>query len=118
MAGAPTIGRVHAIVKAMRDADIARLCNDDDLYRMAEAVVEKSTILSVEYPDTQCPCCSKSLSKYRQKTVTAWVLTVNGLRKYQHVPKRCFHAGCAQRYKFLWSNFVSSSKGKHEWVCP
>lgn len=107
------------VLGSLRGADQVGLCSDADLARMARAVVATATRRPrVSYGSPSCPGCGCS----RQKPVfngsaLAWVLDVGGLKRVDHVSRRCQSRVCSLRGQRLWANFSSKDK-VHTWRSP
>ena len=100
---------------ALRNADVAGLLRDSDLRQFANAVVTVQRGVDVlQFPSEKCPGCSKDSLKPRpEKSTHAVVLDTDGMHTRSHTPVRCREVACRNKGKYLWSTFLSESKGDH-----
>ena len=107
------------LVNVLRNSDVAGLCSECDLQKMAAAVLKSLRHREVKYQADTCvsSACDGRLQPCFQKAQHAWVLDTHGLVRYKHTPRRCRRKSCEFKDQYIWGNFRAVGSALH-WCCP
>ena len=92
--------------------DPAGLLSEECLDFVTAALAEETEV-EIRHAD-RCPTCASTMTRHH--TCPCHILTAQGLVTAKHVAMRCLAKGCANRRKFVWSNFLAKNKGDHVWT--
>ena len=98
------------ILAALRDADIANLCNETDLKAMAAAAAAALATDIIRYPTRACPGCGHLAHYFAQKRRRAIVLVVGGCDIPCTAP--CVANAARAAYETIRSGQISTPRAK------